>query len=259
MTVMTADKTWQETLPLLEKRVGQATCGAVLKQIVPLGFDGGIFSCSVLNGTALRVAERHLRTVEKCLSEVLGEPVELQLELCETAKPALPTAPLRPNRTTGCNEATRNDGGMPLDPRYTLESFMVADCNRFAHAAAQQVCCSPGRAYNPFFIHSKVGLGKTHLMQAIGHAVLEQHQHMRVVYISAQGFVSQFITAIRDKQTGEFQQSYRRADVWLVDNIQFIAGKLAPEVEFFYVFNELCMGGRQVVIASDVPHVSYKS
>jgi chromosomal replication initiator protein len=142
-----------------------------------------------------------------------------------------------------------------LNPRYTFESFVVADCNRFAHAAAVQVARSPGTAYNPLFIHSKVGLGKTHLMQAIGHRVLERRPEARVMYISAERFVNELISAIRDNRTANFRAKYRNVDVLLMDDIQFIAAIDGPtsEEEFFHTFNAIYDSDKQLVIACDAP------
>ncbi len=143
----------------------------------------------------------------------------------------------------------------PLNPKYTFENFVVADCNRFAHAAALQVAKSPGQAYNPLFIHSASGLGKTHLIQAIGHSILTNRTDVKVVYISAEAFVNHMITCMRDNTIERFRRNYRSVDVWLVDDIQFIARIEGPasEEEFFHTFNTLYETNRQVVIASDCP------
>jgi chromosomal replication initiator protein len=149
---------------------------------------------------------------------------------------------------------------LPLNQRYTFDNFVVADCNRFAHAAAAQVCRNPGKSYNPLFLHAKPGLGKTHLMQAIGHEIRSQRPSLKVVYVSAESFVNQLITAIRENQTAEFRRRYRYVDVWLVDDIQFLTNIDAPasEEEFFHTFNTLCINDKQIVIASDEPPRSLK-
>ncbi len=143
----------------------------------------------------------------------------------------------------------------PLNPKYTFDDFVVADCNRFAHAAGLQVARSPGEAYNPLFIHSDSGLGKTHLIQAIGHFIISNRPDQKVVYISAEAFVNHMISCMRDNTIDRFRQNYRSVDVWLVDDIQFIAAIEGPasEEEFFHTFNTLYETNRQVVIASDCP------
>jgi chromosomal replication initiator protein len=143
----------------------------------------------------------------------------------------------------------------PLNPKYTFESFVVGTCNQFAHAAALQVAKAPGTTYSVLFLHSKVGLGKTHLMQAIGHYTREHHPDYQVVYISAEQFVNHLINSIRDNRTESFRNHYRSVDIWLVDDIQFIAAieGHASKEEFFHTFNALYETGKQIVIASDCP------
>lgn len=256
-TLLSGEQVWSNVLPLLKERVGQATFDAVLRGATPLDYDGESFTLSVPNDFVRRMLEeRHHALITACLQEVLKEPVNLKMRVQET-KPSL-EALERPSQTYAQPAGSHGHEVFettPLNPRYTFENFVVADCNRFAHAAAQQVCRNPGRTYNPLFIHSRAGLGKTHLMQAIGHEIREQHRGVEVVYVSAESFVNQLISAIRDNRTAEFRRRYRYVDVWLVDDIQFIAAIEGPasEEEFFHTFNTLCMNDKQVVIASDAP------
>ncbi len=245
------EEIWSHVLPMLKDRIGQATFDAVLRSATPLDYNGSAFTLSVPNDFIRRMLEeRHRPIITACLQEVLEAPVDLQMRVVETTREAVERAPVQ--APPPMHEVYETG---PLSPRYTFDSFVVADCNRFAHAAAQQICRNPGRAYNPLFIHSKAGLGKTHLMQAIGHSIREQHPQMQVVYVSAEDFVNQLISAIRDNRTAEFRRRYRYVDVWLVDDIQFIAAIEGPasEEEFFHTFNTLCMNDKQVVIASDAP------
>jgi chromosomal replication initiator protein len=251
--VMTGEEIWSHVLPMLKDRIGQATFDAVLRSASPVAYDGSAFTLSVPNDFIRRMLEeRHRPLITACLQEVLKEPVDLQMRVVETTLEAMERPPVYMPPPVAVQEAYETG---PLNPRYTFDSFVVADCNRFAHAAAQQICRNPGRCYNPLFIHSKAGLGKTHLMQAIGHGIREQHPQMQVVYVSAEDFVNQLISAIRDNRTAEFRRRYRYVDVWLVDDIQFIAAIEGPasEEEFFHTFNTLCMNDKQVVIASDAP------
>ena len=140
-----------------------------------------------------------------------------------------------------------------LNPRYTFESFVIGDNNRFAHAAAFAVSESPGTSYNPLFIHGGVGIGKTHLMHAIGHEILKRDPDKKVVYVTSEKFTNEFINGIKDNQNEQFRQKYRNIDVLLIDDIQFIAGKEGIQEEFFHTFNTIYENKGQIVITSDKP------
>ncbi|HPS80164.1 MAG TPA: chromosomal replication initiator protein DnaA, partial [Thermoanaerobaculaceae bacterium] len=141
----------------------------------------------------------------------------------------------------------------PLNPRYTFDNFVVSSCNQFAHAAALAVSDQPGRAYNPLFLYGGVGLGKTHLMQAIGNRVLQRSPAARLRYLTSEQFMNELITAIRFEETPQFRERYRSVDVLLIDDIQFLAGKESTQEEFFYTFNALRDAHKQIVVTADKP------
>ncbi len=234
---------WEKTLESIATLLSKPSFETWFKPTKPISKDGNILTIEVPNDFAREWLEsRYAPLLTNTVRDLIEEEVELRFitpERNESAKAATSTPlPVQPSS---------------LNPKYTFESFVVGESNRFAHAASLAVAEAPGKAYNPLFVYGGVGLGKTHLMQAIGHFVLKSHPDYRVVYVSSEKFTNELINAIRFNRTPQFRDTYRNIEVLLVDDIQFFAGKESTQEEFFHTFNTLYESGRQIVISSDRP------
>lgn len=197
------------------------------------------------------IKSRYQDQIKRCLDRVTQKSVSVAYVLGKDTTPNTKTETPSPLFATPAYE--RPKGKHNLNPRLTFESYVVGSSNNFAYAAAQGVAKSPGTRYNPLFIYGGVGLGKTHLMHAIGHVIAQDHPDWDIMYISAETFGSDLIASLQNKKTAAFKKKYRSPNVLLIDDIQFIAGKEYTQEEFFHTFNELYMSERQIVLTSDRP------
>jgi chromosomal replication initiator protein len=205
------------------------------------------------------IEENYFSQLKATASRVLGENVSILFHAQDAPAPQIkPDAPLKAEPVKVKKEVIRlapsaSDSRGCLNPRSTFESFVVGMNNQFAHAAAMAVAQAPARTYNPLFLHGSVGLGKTHLMQAIGHLIQANKKHLKVFYVTSEQFTNDYISAIQHGELQKFRKSYRQVDVLLIDDIQFLAGKDRSQEEFFHTFNTLCDGSKQIVLTSDSP------
>jgi chromosomal replication initiator protein len=238
---------WQTVLEALGRRFTEAVFNTWIKPIAPVSLDGLDLKLGVQNDFARNWCESRLKhEMTDAIRGALHVAVELHFVVVEDEREAQHVA-LTSVRPAGEYRSSN------LNSRYTFNEFVVGASNRFAHAAAQAVACTPGKAYNPLFLYGGVGLGKTHLMHASGHRVLADNPSANVLYVSCEKFTNEFIIALQNNRTPEFRKSYRQVDVLLIDDVQFLAGKETTQEEFFHTFNDLHSSGRQLVLSSDRP------
>ncbi len=281
---------WYKALTDLESIEIGPQQRAFLSQARPVTLVEGTAVISVPSDFARAQVEQRLRShIVDALSEVLGRPVGLAVSVAPppdgaagaTLEPVPPPPPMggyldAPSSSSVDTEeiplvsaatdapafvprpapdgpARRGDTEPHLNPRYTFDTFVIGSSNRFAHAATVAVAEAPGKAYNPLHVYGESGLGKTHLLHAIGHYTRTMYPGTRVRYVSSEEFTNDFINSIRDDKASAFQRRYRDVDVLLIDDIQFLEGKIQTQEEFFHTFNTLHNANKQIVITSDRP------
>ncbi len=245
---MNAERLWQAALGQIQLEMPRASYDTWVRDAELLAYEDGEFIVGVRNAYARDwLQARLLPTIKRILTGMAGRTVEVRFIVWQDELASEdPVATPMPVLASAAEESSRR-----LNSRYTFETFVVGPSNRLAHAAAQAVAESPARAYNPLFLYGGVGLGKTHLLHAMGNACVQRGLH--VLYVSSEEFTNDLINAIRSHTTESFRERYRRSDVLLVDDIQFIAGKEATQEEFFHTFNALHGQEKQLVISSDRP------
>ncbi|NLU27320.1 MAG: chromosomal replication initiator protein DnaA [Hungateiclostridium thermocellum] len=238
---------WQKTLGLLKNELTEISFNTWIKTIDPLSLTGNTINLAVPAEFNKGILESRYQTlIKNAIKQVTFK--EYEIAFIVPSQENL-------NKLTKQTESAGNEDSplSVLNPKYTFDTFVIGNSNRFAHAAALAVAEAPGKAYNPLFIYGGVGLGKTHLMHAIGHYILEQNSSQRVLYVSSEKFTNELINAIKDNRNEEFRSKYRNIDVLLIDDIQFIAGKERTEEEFFHTFNALYEANKQIILSSDKP------
>ncbi|MDT3766787.1 chromosomal replication initiator protein DnaA [Gleimia hominis] len=276
---------WDQTISQLDAQEIGPAAYAFIQMTQCLGIIEGTILVAVPNDfTKTYLESRVYETLTENLAQVMGQSVRIAFSVdtslenryieeqavatdaetdsetkqspstnAETEPQEKPNAPTQPSAPTSANVPTGTDVDTRLNPKYTFDTFVIGSSNRFANAAATAVSEMPAKAYNPLFIYGGSGLGKTHLLHAIGNYSLSLYPHLRVRYVSSEEFTNDFINSIRDDRAEDFQRRYREIDILLVDDIQFIQGKEQTVEEFFHTFNTLHNADKQVVITSDVP------
>lgn len=257
---MSEQEIWEKVLTLAQEKVSSASYQTFLKdtKLFKLQNEQAIVVTDddfVANWLKMNYAE----IIKAALYEAIGHEIatvfytEEELKSLHTSEQKEENQPEQPAKkyTPGVDEAVI--GGEQFNTHNTFETFVIGPGNRFPHAASLAVAEAPAKAYNPLFIYGGVGLGKTHLMHAIGHYVLDNNPDAKVIYTSSEKFTNEFIKSIRDNKTERFREKYRNIDVLLIDDIQFIQNKEQTQEEFFHTFNELHQANKQIVISSDRP------
>jgi len=245
------DAVWDEVRSRLRGTLNNQTYKFAFAGARPLALDEGRLVLAV-DSELLRqwIRQRYLPLLRDALFEVRGQDLQVEV-VVEAPSGDAEAPPAEPDEAPARALSPRRPLG--LQPRFTFEAFVTGPSNRFAHAAALAVAEQPARAYNPFFVYGGVGLGKTHLLHAIGHFAAANHPELSVTYVSVETFTNEFINALRDGGIRSFKDRYRSTDVLLIDDIQSLQGREQTQEEFFHTFNALHDSGKQVVISSDRP------
>jgi len=251
------DSFWKKSIDIIKEKVTKQNFDTWISPVRISALDASVVELSVPNRFFKDwLTEHYMDVIKDSVSSVSGVPMTVRFSIDKSPvqmKSAVPvsTQTDRPKNAEPVNPANRIHPSLNLN--YNFDRFVVGPSNQFAHAAAVAVAEAPAKNYNPLFIYGGVGLGKTHLLHAIGNEALKRNPRLRVCYIPAEKFTNDLITSMRTQRMPEFKDRYRNADVLLVDDVQFIAGKTRTQEEFFHTFNTLHGQDKQIVISSDRP------
>ncbi len=241
------DQIWEDVLNLIKVELTEVSFNTWLKSIEPISLTDDEIVLGAPNDFTKGILEgRYFNLIRNAINQITGSNYNIKFII-----PGEEVQPLPPSPKEVENEDILNKS--KLNPKYSFGTFVTGKSNEFAHAASVAVAEAPAQTYNPLFIYGGVGLGKTHLMHAIGHYILSQNPNAKVVYVSSEKFTNELINSIREYRNEEFRNKYRNVDVLLIDDIQFIAGKEGTQEEFFHTFNALHDANKQIIISSDRP------
>lgn len=243
---------WTATLEKMEEKVSKPSFETWLKDTKAEKLEGKILTICAQNEFARDwLEEQYTQLITEIIAEITGATLTVKFVIPDDP-PETDIQKQMPNSKKPIDNSQEFQKTM-LNPKYVFDTFVIGSGNRFAHAASLAVAEAPAKAYNPLFIYGGVGLGKTHLMHAIGHYVREHNPKANIVYLTSEKFTNEFINAIMDNKTSSFRNKYRNVDILLIDDIQFIAGKESTQEEFFHTFNALHEENKQIIISSDRP------
>lgn len=243
---MTAAELWEKACGLIKGEINEISYNTWITGLEPVALEDDMMVLRVkVSYMKSMLAGKYSLLIANCLSQASGRTMQVKIITPEETYPPRAAEAEAPRRS--------ETGSMPLNPKYTFDTFVVGSNNRFAHAASLAVAENPAEAYNPLFIYGGSGLGKTHLMHAIGHYIQQQKPDTRLLYITSEEFTNQLIAAIQQNRNVEFRNTFRNVDVLMVDDIQFIAGRNSTQEEFFHTFNALHSAGKQIILTSDKP------